>query len=56
MTIWTSNACIRKDIWHNLYGEVITFVKLKLRIAAVLRMGGLNSYDVYQFRAYVIQY
>ena len=31
MTIWTSNARIRKDIWHNLYGEVITFVKLKLR-------------------------
>ena len=27
MTIWTSNARIRKDIWHNLYGEVTTFAK-----------------------------
>ena len=21
MTIWTSNTCIRKDIWDNLYGS-----------------------------------
>ena len=31
MTIWTSNARIRKDICHNLYGEVTTRVKPELR-------------------------
>ena len=37
MAIWTMNACIQKDICHDLYGEVTTWGKLRCE-ATVLRM------------------
>ena len=45
MTIWTSNARIRKDIWHNLYGEVTTWVKLRC-VSDGFTNGVLNSYKI----------
>ena len=44
MTIWTSNACIRKDSWHNLYGEVTTGGKLRC-VSNGFTNGDLNSYE-----------